>query len=218
MVSLVPAGGESGAAFWLRERDGTGWLLKTTREPLSSLRALRAMTGRLRERGYPAPRIRATGEVRGGRAFWIQERLPGHTLSVPGGDPDGPALSRLLPALFRLNDAQAGLGVADGSGADGSGPSGRRGQGASAWPRLITTTLLSGGDGYCLHSTLEARPDTRELLAAVRRIGESCGPAIPPGVDFTHFDFHFLNLLGDGRVITGVIDINPPPADGGSCL
>ena len=119
VVSLVPAGGESGAAFWLHERDGTSWLLKTTREPVSSLRALEAMTGRLRERGYPAPRIRATGEVRGGRAFWIQERLPGHTLSVPGGDPDGPALSRLLPELFRLNEAQAGLGVADSAGADG---------------------------------------------------------------------------------------------------
>ena len=157
--------------------------------------------------------------MRGGRAFWIQERMPGHTLSAAGGDPDGAALSRLLPELFRLNEAQAGLGLADSAGADSAGADnagagGSRGDSAGAWPRLITTTLLAGGDGYCLHSTLEARPDTRELLAAVRRIGESCGPAIPPGVDFTHFDFHFLNLLGDGRVITGVIDINPPPVTG----
>jgi hypothetical protein len=42
-----------------------------------------------------------------------------------------------------------------------------------------------------LHYTLAARPDTRELLAALRGIGASCGPAIPPGVDFTHLDFHF---------------------------
>ena len=47
VVSLVPAGGESGAAFWLRERDGCVWLLKVTREPVSGLRALDAMTGRL---------------------------------------------------------------------------------------------------------------------------------------------------------------------------
>ena len=107
VLSLVPAGGESGAAFWLHERGGTSWLLKTTREPVSSLRALEVMTGRLRERGYPAPRIRAAGQVRGGRAFWIQERMPGHTLSAAGGDPDGAALSRLLPELFRLNEAQA---------------------------------------------------------------------------------------------------------------
>lgn len=196
VVSLVPAGGESGAAFWLRERDGAAWLLKVTREPVSGLQALDAMTGRLRARGYPAPRLRAIGQL-GGEAFWIQERLPGRDLSLAGGDPDCVTVSRLLPVLFRLNDAQAGLGV-----------------GGADWRHLITTTLLAGGDGYCLHSTMAARPDTRDMLAAVRGIGATCGPAIPPGVDFTHFDFHFLNLLSDGATITGVVDINPPPLAG----
>jgi hypothetical protein len=191
VVSLTPAGGESGAAFWLRERDGAAWLLKLTAAPVSGLQALDAISARLRARGYPAPRLRAFGQV-GARAFWIQERLPGRDLSLAGGDPDCVVLSRLLPELFRLNDAQAGLG------------------GGADWRHLITATLLDGGDGYCLHSTMAARPDTRELLAAVRRIGASCGPAIPPGVDFTHFDFHFLNLLSDGTTITGVVDINPP--------
>jgi hypothetical protein len=173
VVSLVPAGGESGAAFWLRERDGAAWLLKITQTPVSGLQALDAMTGRLRARGYPAPRLRAIGQL-GRKAFWIQERLPGRDLSLASGDPDHAAVSRLLPVLFRLNDAQAGLG-----------------DGGADWRHLITTTLLAGGDGYCLHSTMAARPDTRELLAAVRGIGASCGSAIPPGVDFTHFDFHF---------------------------
>lgn len=201
VVSLVPAGGESGAAFWLRERDGTTWLLKVTPAPASELRALDAMTARLRARGYPAPRLRAIGQLGGpasdSRAFWIQEWLPGRDLSLAGGDPDCVALSRLLPVLFRLNDAQAGLGA-----------------GGAGWRHLITTTLLAGGDGYCLHSTMAARPDTREVLAAVRGIGASCGPAIPPGVDFTHFDFHFLNLLRDETTITGVVNINPPPLAG----
>jgi hypothetical protein len=196
VVSLVPAGGESGAAFWLHERDGTAWLLKLTPAPVSDLQALDAMTARLRARGYPAPRLRAAGQV-GGTAFWIQERLPGRDLSLAGGDPDCGMLSRLLPVLFRLNDAQAGLG-----------------DGSMGWRHLITTTLLEGGDGYCLHSTMAGRPDTREMLATVRGIGASCGPAIPPGVDFTHFDFHFLNLLSTGTTITGVVDINPPPLAG----
>ena len=52
------------------------------------------------------------------------------------------------------------------------------------------------------------------MLAAVRGIGASCGPAIPPGADFTHFDFHILNLLSDGTTITGVVNINPPPLAG----
>ncbi len=106
-------------------------------------------------------------------------------------------MSRLLPELFRLNDAQAGLGA-----------------GGAAFGDLITRTLVTGGDGYCLHSTLAARPDTRGLLAALRRIGENCGPAVPPGVDFTHFDFQFMNLLSDGRGLTGVVDVNPPPVSG----
>jgi aminoglycoside phosphotransferase (APT) family kinase protein len=200
LVSLRPAGGESGAAFWARERGGATWMLKIAPGPAAgvadALDALQAVTGRLRDRGYPAPRVRATGQA-AGSAFWITERLPGRVLSGAGGTPGYAAVSRLLPELFRLNDAQAGLGA-----------------GGSAFRDLITRTLVTGGDGYCLHSTLAARPDTRELLAALRRIGEICGPAVPPGVDFTHFDFQFMNLLSDGRAITGVVDVNPPPVHG----
>jgi len=200
LVSLRPAGGESGAAFWARERGGATWMLKIAPGPAAgvadALDALQAVTGRLRDRGYPAPRVRATGQA-AGSAFWITERLPGRVLSGAGGTPGYAAVSRLLPELFRLNDAQAGLGA-----------------GGSAFRDLITRTLVTGGDGYCLHSTLAARPDTRELLAALRRIGEICGPAVPPGADFTHFDFQFMNLLSDGRAITGVVDVNPPPMHG----
>jgi aminoglycoside phosphotransferase (APT) family kinase protein len=200
LVSLRPAGGESGAAFWARERGGATWMLKIAPGPAAgvadALDALQAVTGRLRDRGYPAPRVRATGPA-AGSAFWITERLPGRVLSRAGGTPGYAAVSRLLPELFRLNDAQAGLGA-----------------GGSAFRDLITRTLVTGGDGYCLHSTLAARPDTQELLGALRRIGEICGPAVPPGADFTHFDFQFMNLLSDGRAITGVVDVNPPPVHG----
>ena len=200
LVSLRPAGGESGAAFWARERGGATWMLKIAPGPaaaaVNSLHALEGVTGRLRDRGYPAPRVRAIGQA-AGSAFWVTERLPGRVLGGAGGTPDHAAVSRLLPELFRLNDAQAGLGA-----------------GGTAFRDLITRTLVTGGDGYCLHSTLAARPDTRELLAALRRIGQNCGPAVPAGVDFTHFDFQFMNLLSDGRAITGVVNINPPPVHG----
>jgi hypothetical protein len=90
------------------------------------------------------------GEVRlgDGRAFWIQERLPGRNLSRADGDPDGVAVSRLLPMLFRLNDALKGPG-----------------SGGADWRCLITTTLLAGGDGYCCITRW--RPD---------RIPGSCWP------------------------------------------
>jgi hypothetical protein len=65
--------------------------------------------------------------------------LGGRVLSGAGGAPDYAAASRLLPELIRLNDAQAGLGA-----------------GGTAFRDLITRTLVTGGDGYCLHSTLAA--------------------------------------------------------------
>jgi Ser/Thr protein kinase RdoA (MazF antagonist) len=196
-AALTPAsGGESRTAFWLTDRAGTVSLLKIIPgagpEMVSHLGALGVVLHRLRDRGYPAPRFHAVGHAPG-LVFWVQQRLPGSALDRGRDRPDGAALARLLPELLRLNDAQAGLGT-----------------GAREWPGLLTQTLTTGGDGYCLHSTLQARPDTRGLLQVLRRIGDRCGPAIPAADDFVHYDFTLANLLTDGAAITGVIDINPP--------
>ena len=110
-------------------------------EAAGHLRALDAVLARLRDRGYPAPRFRAVGHVPG-LVFWVQQRMHGAVLDPGRGEPDRAALARLLPDLLRLNDAQAGLGT-----------------GTRGWPGLLTRTLTAGGDGYCLHSTLQpARP------------------------------------------------------------
>ena len=222
LVDLSPTGaGESGTTFWVEDRAGTVSLLKIlpgppreplvhppcpAREsathppdPLAYLHALDAVTGRLRARSYPAPRLLAIGRA-AGQAFWIQERLPGSVLESSHQASSHPALARLMPDLIRLNDAQAGLGAAR-PGLDG---------GHAGWPELLTGTLTHGGDGYCLHSTLAVRPDLRGLLEIVRRIGDTCGPAIPADRDFVHFDFTPANLLTDGTAVTGVIDVNPP--------
>ena len=76
-----------------------------------------------------AVRAADAGESRS--AFWIQPRLPGAVLDRGQHEPDWAALARVLPALFRLNGAQAGLGT-----------------GPRRWRSLITQTLASGGDGY----------------------------------------------------------------------
>ena len=196
-AALTPArGGESRTAFWATDRAGTVSVLKIMPgagpEAVSQLRALDRVLARLGDRGYPAPRFHAVGHA-AGLVFWVQQRLPGSVVDHGRGRPDGAALARLLPELLRLNDAQVGLGT-----------------GTGGWPDLITRTLTSGGDGYCLHSTLQARPDTRGLLRVLRRIGDTCGPAIPAAGDFVHYDFTLANLLTDGAAITGVIDINPP--------
>jgi Ser/Thr protein kinase RdoA (MazF antagonist) len=185
------SGGESRHAFWVTDRAGAVSVLKimpgAPPEAAGQLRSLDAVLARLGDRGYPAPRLSVIGEVPG-LVFWVQPRLPGRVL----GD-HGRMVVRLLPDLLRLNDAQAGLGT---------GPRG--------WRNLITRTLTAGGDGYCLHSTLAASPDARDLLPTLRHIGDRCGPAIPDGEDFVHYDFTPANLLCDGTAITGVIDVNPP--------
>jgi hypothetical protein len=42
--------------------------------------------------------------------------------------------------------------------------------------------VVTGGDGYCPHFTLAARPGTRELVALSRRIGENCGLPFRPAL------------------------------------
>jgi hypothetical protein len=209
--ALAPAdGGESGSAFRARGRSGQVSILKilpgTGPETAGHLRVLGETVSSLRERGYPAPRLLAAGEVPG-YSFWVQELLPGAPLDGAAGEPDLPVVARLLPELIRLNDAQAGLG-----------PDGARHQ----WPELIRRTLTTGGDGYCVHETLAANRATRHLLDAVRRAGDLYGADIPgdrPGPagrestargDFVHYDFTPANLLSDGASVTGVIDINAP--------
>lgn len=201
LATLAPVGaGESGAAFWVTDHAGTAGLLKIMPGPaaraLTSLRALEVMVNRLRERGYPAAPLTTFGRT-AAFGFWIQQRLPGQPLDRRPGFPDLPRLATLLPELIRLNDLQAGLAT---------GPGG--------WRALLVRTLTEGGDGYCLHATLAARPDSRDVLQAVRDIGARCGPAIPPGTDFMHYDFTPTNLLADGATITGVIDINAPVIPG----
>ena len=190
LAALAPAdGGESDSTFLATGQDGTVSVLKISPGSTGdSVGRLRELVAGLRRRGYPAARLLASGQV-AGMTFWLQERLPGMVLDrVPGW---------LLPEVLRLNDAQAGLG-----------------DGTCRLPELIAATLTAGGDGYCMHATLEARPDTRDLLAVVRQTADRCLPAIPGRNDFVHYDFTLANLLTSGVGISGVIDINPPALTG----
>jgi Phosphotransferase enzyme family len=192
LAALVRAnGGESASTFLATGRDGTVSVLKISPgADGDSAGRLRELVARLRRRGYPAARVLASGQV-GGMTFWLQERLPGTVLQgapVPGW---------LVPEVLQLNDAQAGLG-----------------DGTSLLSELVAATLTTGGDGYCVHATLEARPGTRDLLAVVRQTAGRCLAEIPEPGDFVHYDFTPANLLTAGRGISGVIDINPPALTG----
>jgi hypothetical protein len=111
-VTLTPAsGGESRTAFWVTDRVGTVSVLKMMPgagpEAVSHLCSLGQVLDRLRDRGYPAPRLDAVGHAPG-LVFWVQQRLPGFAVDHAQQRLDRAALARLLPELLRLNDAQAG--------------------------------------------------------------------------------------------------------------
>src|ERR1700760_926262 len=78
LAALVPAdGGESATAFLATGPDRTVSVLKVSPDATSESGARgRELAARLRERGYPAARVLASGQV-GGLTFWFQERLPG---------------------------------------------------------------------------------------------------------------------------------------------
>src|ERR1700757_2754846 len=113
----------------------------------------------LRRRGYPAPAYVGVGES-GGTIFTVQRRLPGQTLQRGPGMPPAPELfAALLPSLLTAIDLQRGAG-------DLARP---------PWPRWLLDTIETGGDGYCLHTTMRqspapaARPGPPKPLPGVNR-------------------------------------------------
>jgi len=205
-VLVLADGGESGTTFLATDHSGAVSVVKILTDAegggggpagLTRLRTLVTAVRHLRDRGCPVPPVTAAGQAPG-LVFWITERISGTPLESSDGHPDLEAIARFLPEIIKLNNAQAGLGAGD----------------PQEWPDLIRRTLTSGGDGYCVHATLDANPGTRDLLALVRRTGERFGSSVPTGNDFCHYDFHPGNLMSDGVSLTGVIDVNPPVLGG----
>jgi hypothetical protein len=77
LVTVTPAGGESRTAFWVTDRAGVVSVLKIMPEAppemAAYLRTLDAVLARLRDRGYPAPRLHAVGHLPG-LVYWVQQR------------------------------------------------------------------------------------------------------------------------------------------------
>jgi aminoglycoside phosphotransferase (APT) family kinase protein len=143
-----------------------------------------AVTARLRELGYPAPRY-----VRVEAEWALQEELPGEPL-----EPWQPLPENVAAELLALHELQAE-------------PFPQAGTWAGSWRRVVASSVLSGARSYLRLATLRAHSDrSRELLTrcqdAVRRFGER----VPEIEAIVHWDFTPDNVLTrDGRV-TGVID------------
>jgi hypothetical protein len=208
IVAVSPTGrGESGSAYTATDANGQVSIVKVVpvsgasgdelrRDGEGVVRELDAVTSALRGRGYPAARLRESG-AGDGIAYWVQELLPGAPFDALERTARLALIERLLPGLFRLNDAQAGLGT------DGL-----------RLASLLRRTMTVGGDGYCVHATLRDDPRARGLYPVVRAITDRYLPDIPDGADYVHYDFNTANILSDGAEVTGVVDMNPPVVSG----
>jgi aminoglycoside phosphotransferase (APT) family kinase protein len=149
---------------------------------------------RLRARGYPAPEYLGVGTA-GRVVVTAQRRVAGDTLEAgPGRPVDAGVLASTLPAILAAVELQADAG-------DLPQP---------PWPGWLLDTLTSGGDGYCLHSTMRGRPDTSMILDRVIRIGSDHSRDDARTTDIVHFDLSPANVLHRDGQLTGIIDWNVP--------
>jgi aminoglycoside phosphotransferase (APT) family kinase protein len=171
------AGGEIGAERWLDESGGA-FVLKRGR---SAARAA-AVTARLWEIGYPAPRY-----VRVEADWALQEELPGEPL-----EPWQPLPGQIAARLLSLLELQAEPFPMTSAG---------------SWQRVVASSVLTGARSYLRLATLRDHSDrSRELLAlcqdAVRRFGDR----VPEADAIVHWDFTPDNVLVSADRVTGVID------------
>jgi hypothetical protein len=175
--------GEQGA-FAIADTTGTRFVLK--RFPgvhdLTKLHYARTVTDTLRARGYPAPEYRLFGLLSAG-AYCVQTRLPGSPLYH--------LTTRYLPHVLALLDCQREQAPV----------------GARDMRQEVIRTVLEGGEGYCMHASLQQHSsESIALLRRLQTIVEAYGHELPARNDIVHFDFQPFNLLVEDQEISGVID------------
>ncbi len=141
------AQGEQGA-FAIVDSRGKHYVLKwrPDLEHASQVHYVREVTDHLRTKGYPAPAYVWSGYALGG-TYFVQTTLP--------GTPMRSLTESFLSRLIALNELQVG-----------QAPPGPR-----DWPQEVVNTLLLGGHGYCIRTSLQQHsPETAALLHQLQQL------------------------------------------------
>lgn len=176
--------GEQGA-FAVFDHEGKRGVLKWTpgRHAVDRLEQARAITDRLRSVGYPAPGYLYIGQALAG-TYSIQLALPGFPMPLN-------TTAEYLRRLLELNTMQARLAF----------------PGLPDWHQEAVNTVLLGGDGYCLHSSLQQHsPVTATLLSDLQSLVSAHRDTPHQTNDVVHGDFQHANILVHDHQISGVID------------
>lgn len=175
--------GEQGA-FVVTDHLSRRWVLKWApgADNVEWMQGAKAVTDLLRSLGYPAPYYLLIGSIPEG-IYSIQSALP--------GSPVRHLPSTLLPRLFELNELQRGRAI----------------PGRKDWHQEVINTVLWGGDGYCLHASLQQHSSgTAELLHTLQALVMSHQDEPHHTTDIVHGDFQHANILIEEKQISGVVD------------
>jgi hypothetical protein len=176
--------GEQGA-FAIFNQEGKRGVLKWMPGAGDSgrLERARVVTDRLHSIGYPVPRYLYIGEALEG-TYSIQLSLPGVSMPLS-------TMAEYLPRLLELNVLQV----------DQAFP------GLPDWHQEAVKTVLFGGEGYCLHSSLQQYSHvTTTMLSDLQRLVATHRDTPHRKNDVVHSDLQYTNILVHDHQITGVVD------------
>lgn len=175
--------GEQGA-FAVTDHLGRRWVLKWAPDAhnVPWMQEAKTVTDLLRSRGYPAPHYLLIEGIPEG-IYSIQSALPGSPLRT--------LTTTLLPRLFELNELQVGQAI----------------PGRKDWHQEVINTVLLGGDGYCLHTSLQQESQrTADLLQTLQALVMAHQDEPHRTNDIVHGDFQHANILMQDGQISGVVD------------
>ncbi|MEO7019282.1 MAG: aminoglycoside phosphotransferase family protein [Ktedonobacteraceae bacterium] len=175
--------GEQGA-FMVEDHLNNRWVLKWApgASNLHWMQGAKTVTDLLRSIGYPAPYYLLIGLIPTG-IYSIQSVLPGVPLRSP--------TLALLPRLLELNELQAGQAIT----------------GRKDWHQEVITTVLVGGNGYCLHPSLQQySQNTADLLQTLQALVMAHRDEPHRTSDIVHGDFQHSNILIQAGQISGIVD------------
>lgn len=179
--------GEQGA-FAITDEQGKHYVLKWNVDT-SSLRNLedaKAITDLLHSHEYPVPRYVLLGHALTG-IYSIQEALP--------GSPIQHVTAKFLPCLLDLNGLQRNRALTS----------------QRNWHQEAVETVLYGGNGYCLHTSLrEHSRETAQLLQELRRLVATHRDVPHRTNDIVHGDFQQANILIHNEQVSGIVDWSAP--------
>ena len=175
--------GEQGA-FRVVDHLNQSWVLKWApgMNNLDWMQGAKTTTDLLRSLGYPAPSYLLIGKLPEG-IYSVQSVLPGapsRTLPVT-----------FLPRLLELNELQREHAI----------------PGRKDWHQEAIDTVLIGGNGYCLHASLQHHSrETADLLQTLQVLVTKHRDAPHRTNDIVHGDFQHMNILVQDEQISGVVD------------